>query len=50
MNAEVKEIYDVLVAKPEIKEIFKTILSFPEEKRSEVVKLALDYSEGRRKA
>ena len=29
MNAEVKEIYDVLEARPEIKELFRVILSVP---------------------
>lgn len=50
MNAEVKEIYDVLEARPEIKELFRVILSFPEERRSEAIKLALDYIEGRKSA
>lgn len=50
MNAEVKEIYDVLEARPEIKELFRAILSFPEERRSEAIKLALDYIEGRKSA
>lgn len=45
MNAEVKEIYDVLEARPEIKELFKVIFSIPEERRDEAVKLALDYLE-----
>lgn len=48
MNAEVKEIYDVLEERPEIKELFREILSFPEERRSEAIKLALDYIEGRK--
>lgn len=50
MNAEVKEIYNVLESRPEIKELFKVIFSFPEERRDEAVKLALDYLEGRRSA
>ena len=50
MNAEVKEIYDVLEARPEIKELFRVILSFPEERRSEAIKLALDYLAGRKSA
>ena len=50
MNAEVKEIYDVLEARPEIKELFKVIFSIPEERRSEAIKLALDYIEGRKSA
>lgn len=50
MNAEVKEIYDVLEARPEIKELFRVILSFPEERRSEAIKLALNYLEGRKSA
>ena len=50
MTAEVKEIYDVLEARPEIKEFFRVILSFPEERSSEAIKLALDYIEGRKSA
>lgn len=50
MNAEVKEIYDVLEARPEIKELFRVILSFLEERRSEAIKLALNYLEGRKSA
>lgn len=34
-----KEIYDVLVARPDIKQLFKTILSAPEDQRKTMVKM-----------
>lgn len=43
MSTEVKEIYNVLIARPDIKALFDLILSLPEEKHSEAVKIATDY-------
>lgn len=43
MNAEVKEIYDVLQARTKIKELFSIILSLPESRRAEAVALATSY-------
>ncbi len=43
MTAEVKEIYDVLQARPDIKELFSLILSLPESRRAEAVALATSY-------
>ena len=34
-----REIYDVLVARPDIKELFKTILSAPEDQRKTMVEM-----------
>ncbi len=50
MEQEVKEIYQVLVARPEIKELFKTILSLPKEKQPVAIKMVTDFLQERKEA
>jgi hypothetical protein len=43
MSPEEREIYDVLVARPDIKELFELILSFPKEKQLDAIAIATNY-------
>lgn len=43
MNLSEKEIYETLAARPELVRLFEAIFNLPEEKRSEAVKVAMDY-------